>query len=129
MGHFLADRRYGVGHCSPVIGQSILYTDNFPLAGFSSHLNLLEDFNPHTTTDPFYWIPQGLMYDLIDIRNETILTGGPINDAVSGFTTQQIFNSLQSDITTLQQYRARLQQQNPGNQTTQITNLFGQYAY
>lgn len=125
MEHFLADKRYGIGHCSDVFGQSIRYKDNSPVAGLSSHLNLIEDFSPTRPNDPFRWIPQGLMYDLIDTRNEST----PVLDGVSGFTTAQIFSPLQSDITTLQQYRSRFQQQNPGNQTTQITNLFAQYGY
>ena len=52
-----------------------------------------------------------------------------VNDQVNGFTTQQMFNALQSDVTTLQQYRSRFIQQNPNNQTNAVTNLFGQYHY
>ena len=52
-----------------------------------------------------------------------------INDQVSGFTIALMFNALQSDVLSLQQYRARFIQQNPNNQTTNITNLFAQYHY
>ena len=31
--------------------------------------------------DSFHWIPQGLFYDMTDVRNET---GNPIIDGVSG---------------------------------------------
>jgi hypothetical protein len=65
------------------------------------------------------------MYDLFDTRNEF----NPIRDEVSSLTIQQIFNSLEADVTSVQQYRTRLQQQNPGNQTAQITDLFSQYRY
>ena len=124
-GHFLADQRYGVNNSSKVIEQGIEYNNNNPITGLSSHLNLLEDFNPGRTYDPFHWIPKGLMYDLMDTRNESV----PVVDGVSNFTIAQIFNALQADVTSLQQYRTRFEQQNPGNQTTQITNLFAQYGY
>lgn len=57
-----------------------------------------------------------------------------VNDPVSGFTISQIFNALQSDVTTVQQYRARLILQNPNstanpNLSTQITTLFTSYHY
>ena len=83
------------------------YHNGFPIAGLSSHLNLLENFNHNSATDHFKWIPTGLFYDMIDARNDA---------------TAQIFNALQSDVTSVPSYKARLQQ-NPGNQTTQITDL------
>lgn len=57
-----------------------------------------------------------------------------VNDPVLGFTISQIFNPLQSDVTTVQQYRARLILQNPNstanpNLSTQITTLFTSYHY
>ncbi len=90
------------------------------------HLDVEENFNPNLSTDPFYWIPQGLMLDLMD---NTPTETSPVVDNVSGFTNLQLFNALQSDITSVPQYRIRFIQQNPGNQTTEVTNLFGQYHY
>lgn len=126
MGHFLADQRYGLSSAQ-ADEQGIGYTNNNPLGGFSSHLNLLEDFDPSRTGDPFRWIPKGLMYDLMDIRNEA--GPHPVVDGVSNFTIAQLFSALQSNVTTLQQYRVIFQQQNTGNQTIPITNLFAQYGY
>ena len=126
MGHFLADQRYA--HRSAQANeQGIGYLNNNSVALLSSHLNLLEDFDPSRTGDPFRWIPKGLMYDLMDARNE--LGPHPVVDGVSNFTVAQLFNALQSNVTTLQQYRVMLQQQNSGNQTIPITNLFAQYGY
>lgn len=128
MGHFLADQRYGIGSSSKVVGQGgYPYNKNDPVVGLSSHLNLLEDFDPSRTGDPFHWIPKGLMYDLMDTRNEP--GPHPVVDGVSNFTIAQLFNALQSNVTTLQQYRVTFQQQNTGNQTIPITNLFAQYGY
>lgn len=128
MGHYLADRTYGL-NSSQSDEQGIGYTNNNPLPGLSSHLNLLEDFSPYRLPDPFHWIPQGLFYDLMDTRNEQKLTGGPVDDNVSNYTNQQMFNAFQSTIFTLQDYRIKLIQQNLNNQTTQVTNLFFQYGY
>jgi hypothetical protein len=41
----------------------------------------------------------------------------------------KIIDDIEGDISSPQQYKARIQQQNPGNQTNQITDLFGQYNY
>lgn len=90
------------------------------------HIDVLEYFDPNLSTDSFKWIPKGLMLDLMDnTPNEVV----PVIDNVNGFTVQQLFNALQSDVTTLQQYRLRFIQQNPNNQTAAITNLFAQYHY
>lgn len=89
-------------------------------------IGVLEYFTPGLLTNPFHWIPKGLMYDLMD-------NGEPpqtlVNDLVSGFTIAQIFAALQSDVTSVPAYKARLIQQNPGNQITQINNLFASYNY
>jgi hypothetical protein len=89
-------------------------------------IDVLEYFKPGLLTNPFHWIPKGLMEDLIDNTPNEVF---PVIDNVSGFTISQLFNALQSDVTSVQQYRARFIQQNPNNQTTNITNLFAQYHY
>ena len=128
MGHFLADQRYGLN--SSETGEQGIGFNNNDIPGFSSHLVTLENFDPNRTVDPFHWIPKGLMYDLMDNRNELFVAGFPlIDDEVAGYTIQQIFAALQSDVSSPQQYRVRIQQQNRGNQTIQITNLFAQYGY
>lgn len=108
MGHYLADKTYG----------------------FNSSQSDEQDFSPYRLPDHFHWIPQGLFRDLNDARNEQKATGGPVDDNVSNFTNQQMFNAFQSSISTLQDYRVNLIQQNPTNPTTpQVTNLFFQYDY
>ena len=79
---------------------------------------------------PFNWIPKGLMYDLMDNRNDNnaVPTGVQLNDVVTGYTIKQIFNALQSDITTLQQYRVRLLNQNTNNPAG-VTSIFTFYGY
>jgi hypothetical protein len=124
MGHFLADQRYDVhGSCQSEQSGGISYC--FP--DFAQpHIAVLENFDPNFTPDSFRWIPKGLMEDLIDnTQNET----SPVIDNVNGFTIAQLFNALQSDVTSVQIYRARFIQQNLNNQTTNITNLFAQYHY
>ena len=69
------------------------------------------------------------MEDLIDDAEPLSFTH--VNDNVSGITITQIFAALQSDVTTLAQYKARLLQQIGANQTTttNINNLFASYGY
>jgi len=123
IGLFLANQKYNiepgtVRGCSNFILQEGGVRD---WAGIT-----LESFDPRLSTDPFRWIPAGLMEDMRDANNEPT---SPVIDGVSNFTIQQLFNPLQSDVSTIPAYRARLIQQNPNNQTAQITALFGQYNY
>ena len=122
MGRYLADKQYGLSS-SPASDQ-FTYSNNTPINGLSSHINLLENWDPIHPTDPFKWISQGLFHDLKDSRNED----SPVVDRVSGYTNQQMFNAFQSDIYTLQDYRIKLIQQN-NSQTSEIINLFNQYGY
>jgi hypothetical protein len=53
-----------------------------------------------------------------------------VTDQVSGYTIQKIFAALQSDVSSIPQFKARLLQQNPNNPTNgQITALFTSYGY
>jgi hypothetical protein len=82
-------------------------------------------------TDPFWWIPQGLYYDLIDNRNDN--NGAPVRvplvDNVVGYTNQQFFNALDNDITTLPAYRGRLLSENANNQIAGVNTIFTFYGY
>jgi hypothetical protein len=92
----------------------------------NSNLNLLEDFDPNRVVDPFRWIPQGMYYDMIDVRNET---GVPVVEAVTNYTNQKFFNALDNDVTTLAAFRGRLLTENSNNRIVQVINLFAQYRY
>ncbi|MEO8719933.1 MAG: hypothetical protein ABI297_08740 [Ginsengibacter sp.] len=107
------------------------YHNGFPIAGLSSHLNLLENFDPARTGDHFHWIPTGLFYDMIDIRNDITATPryANIDDQVSGYTNAKFFNAFTSNIYTLGSYKVNLLQQNGNNQSIQINSLFTQYGY
>ena len=106
--------------------QGINYSNNIPVFGISSHLNALEDYDPiNRPNDPFRWIPEGIYYDLFDVRNENI----PVFDAVSNYTNQQFFQSLDPDVKSMPQYRNRLLQENGNNQQNQVIQLFLNYGY
>jgi hypothetical protein len=132
MGHFLADQRYGVNGTraseqTDANGFGIFFN---PTGTNHTHIDVLENYDPNLATDPFRWIPKGLMEDMIDVNNEVF----PVIDNINGFTVTQLFNGLQNDVTSLQQYKARLITQNPNtlanpNLSTQITNIFAQYHY
>lgn len=84
-------------------------------------------FNPNIalTTDQHRWIPQGVCYDLIDLVGETF----PVIDNVSGYTTRQCFNALESDVRTIPAFRNRFLLQVGTAQQTQINALFNEYNY
>jgi hypothetical protein len=130
-GKILADRVYGINFSSVQREQGINYDNGDPVAGLSSHINLLEDFSPFRTNDPFRWIPQGLYYDMQDNRNDALMFPPRvlINDEVLNYTNIQFFNALDGDIFSLQNYRIRLLQENGNNQANQVTNLFAGYGY
>lgn len=132
MGHFLANQRYS-NVASPQNEQaggttwvSTAYPCSFWANSTAPHADVLENFDPNLSSDPFCWIPKGLMWDLMDnTPTETF----PVIDNVTGFTIAQLFNALQSDVTSVPAYKARFIQQNLGNQNANITSLFAQYHY
>ena len=130
LGQTIADRFYGLNSTSFFRQRSITYTNNQYING-SSHVNYLEDFSPFRTIDPFRWIPDGLYYDMIDNRNDAFASPlrVNINDAVSGYTNQQFFNALESDVKSIPAFRQRLLQQNNNLQATEVTQLFQAYGY
>jgi hypothetical protein len=103
-----------------------LQSNNNPVAGLSSHLNALEDYDPiNRPNDPFRWIPEGIYYDMFDVRNENV----PVFDAVSNYTNQQLFQSLGPNVKSMPQYRNRLLLDNGNNQQNQVIQLFLNYGY
>ena len=129
MEHFLADQQYGV-NASDVTENWGLFPHS-TIIPFTAHpyIDAIEGFVPSLSSDPFHWIPKGAMEDLMD--NTPLET--TVNDQVSGFTISQLFNALQSDVTTVQQYKARILSQNPvlpnGTTSAQVTALFTSYNY
>ena len=126
MGHWLTNRKYGAlsGNFRE---QDEPYSNNNPVFGLNSNLNLLEDFSPlRTVADPFNWIPQGLFYDLFDQRNDRAITGNIIypDDLVNSYTNRQFFNALDADINSLPNYRQRLLLENGNNQAANVISLF-----
>ncbi len=130
IGHFFTNRKYGA-QSEAFVEQQITYTNNNPVNGLNSNLNLLEDFSSSRTADPFNWIPQGLFYDLMDQRNDRLVTGNFIypDDLVNSYTNQQFFNALDADVNNLPAYRARLLSENANNQAANVTTLFAFYRY
>jgi hypothetical protein len=132
MGHFLTNRKYGA--LSGLFGeQGQTYFNNSPVAGLNSNLNLLEDFDPinRRVADPFWWIPQGIYYDLIDNRNDNNAVPRRItlDDNVFSYSNQQFFNALDDDINTLPAYRFRLLSENANRDAAGVTTIFTFYGY
>jgi hypothetical protein len=138
MGRMMADNRYPASS-SEQFNQGMFYRPDGNIndggflifTGLNPHINLIEDFNPFRTNDPFRWIPYGVYYDLIDNRNDQTVPSPRvlINDEVVGYSNNQFFDALDNDITSLPAFRARLLQENGNNQSTQVINLFAGYGY
>ena len=102
------------------------------ITGLNAHVNLLEDFSPRRTVeDPFWWIPQGLYYGLLDNRNDfnAVPQRVALGDNVVGYTNQQFFNALDDDINNLPTYRIRLLNENGNNQAAGVNPIFTFYGY
>lgn len=52
-----------------------------------------------------------------------------VTDAVSGYTNQEFFDALDTDINDLVEYRQRLLQENGNSQAIQVNQLFNEYGY
>lgn len=83
------------------------------------------NFNPNLASYPFSWIPQGVFYDLMD----TSFDATAVEDQVSDYTNQQMFNAFQPSIFSLQDYRVKLLQTTSNPTSGFVPNLFYQYGY
>jgi hypothetical protein len=72
------------------------------------------------------WIPWGMNHDLIDV-GEPAVTG--INDLVSNYTVNGIFNGYTSSVTTISGLRTSILSNNGNNQATQVNTLFTSYGW
>jgi hypothetical protein len=145
MGHFLTNIKYGGinlfafeqgiaydnGNIYNIVNNAIVLPA-VAATGLNAHVNLLEDFSPRrTNNDPFAWIPQGLFYDLVDNRNDEIQNPPRValNDAVSSYTNQELFNALDDDVTSVPAYRIRLLQENLNRDAAGVTTIFAYYNF
>ena len=104
-----------------------LFFSNITVNGitYSSHKNFLEQYNPKRFSDVQYWLPKGLMNDLMDNAGETF----PVTDNVSGYTNAQFYRALMPDVKGMNSYREKLLEQNSNNQANNVNLLFQEYGY
>ena len=124
MGHFMANLKYGT--LAPC--QSEEQIARCPGGGAHPHVDVIELYNP-TSNYVFHWIPKGLMLDLMDNTTAEQIGPVPLADQVTGYTNQQFYNALQSDVNSIGAFRDRLLQQNNNNQQQQVINLVHTYGY
>lgn len=96
------------------------------IPNLNANFAAIESFDPNLIADDHRWIPQGLPYDLFDIRNDGNF---PLVDEVDGYTINQSFNALQPDVRSIPTFRNRLLQQNANFQQVQVNQLFQRYGY
>lgn len=126
-----SERHYGNGGTAAANFRSILQGQLFSnniFENLNANYWAIENFNPNRIQDVHRWIPQGLIYDLWDPRNDNNNPLGMI-DNVNGYTINQSFNALQSDVRSIPAFRTRLLQQNANNQQLQVNALFNVYNY
>jgi hypothetical protein len=127
-----SERHYGNG--GPVAANFIsrlqgLAFSNNAASGLNANYWSIENFNPNRNQDVHRWIPQGIPYDLFDNRNDNLFIATRPIDNANGFTLNQSFNALQSDVRSIPAFRDRLLQQNGNAQQVQVNQLFQQYGY
>jgi hypothetical protein len=95
--------------------------------GISSTMILnLENQKPSDTSNPNYWIPRGLYYDLTG-TGEPSSTG--VVDNVNGYTPAMIFQSLNSGVLSVGQFKTDLLSRQNNLQSTQVNQLVQSYGY
>ena len=105
----------------------------------------IEKFTPHTVGDKNYshqqlvsskngpiiaqsgWIPAGIMNDLVDNNADVIRTG--YTDNVSGYTYKKLFDALDKDVTSPQEFRDRLLKENNNLDQADVKSLFEAYYW
>lgn len=86
----------------------------------------LENQKPSNTSISNYWIPKGLYYDLVD-SGEPTSTG--VIDNVNAYTPAMIFQSLNSNVLTVAQFKSDLLNRQNNLQSTQVNQLVQGYGY
>jgi len=93
---------------------------------YNNLLNNLESQKPSDTSNSNYWIPKGLYYDLTD-TGEPSSTG--VVDNANLYTPAMIFQSLNSGVLTVGQFKTDLLARQNNLQSTQVNQLVQSYGY
>ncbi len=135
---------HNVGHCALAeawghhIGRFLTIQEFGNNNSFFSK-NSFENFDPLDRPDEYSvavysgktgwtgWIPAGIMYDIIDTNSDFIRSG--YYDKVSGYSTNDLFNALDSNIDTPQKFRDRLLQENGNLDRTDLLDIFKAYYW
>ncbi len=73
------------------------------------------------------WIPRGLIHDLIDTEVDNVRD--TFYDKAGTFTHQEIFNALDKDVRSPQQFRDRLMSETSNRDRTDVISLFEAYYF
>ena len=121
IGPTYADRRYGLEHSNTV--------PPFSTVEQQTHLNKLEALTFWSITNQF--IPIGIMHDLIDDNAINIVSeNSGITDNVKGFSNNQIYLSLTSDVISPEEFKEKIVSiylSSTSNTIEDTDNLFDSY--
>ena len=73
------------------------------------------------------WIPAGIMHDITDTDRDWVRTG--FRDEVSGYTHRDLYDALDRDVDTPQEFRDRLLRENSNRDQIDLRNLFEAYYW
>lgn len=73
------------------------------------------------------WIPRGLMHDLIDAEVDNVRDA--FNDNAAIFSNEEIFNALEKDVRSPQQFRDRLLSKTSNRDQADVNSLFEAYYF
>jgi hypothetical protein len=104
----------------------------FPLASFENHdpvsrPSSIASGTFQNNTGWTGWIPSGLMHDLTDTNTDLVRTG--FIDNASGYTNQNLFDAMDSDVLSPQQFRDRLLLENGNIDRADVLSLFEAYFW
>lgn len=72
-------------------------------------------------------MPGGIIHDLIDELRDVVRTG--FVDDVNGYTLKNIYDALDADVVTPQQFRNRLLSENDNRDEANVRELFEAYFW
>ncbi len=103
------------------------YGDNTSIG--NTWVTEIENFIPYYTDNTWNWRPYGIMHDLADVGEPDWYNVPDVIDNVSGYSISQCFGSMDSDVTSVSEYKGRFISEYGSAQQSNINLLFKSYGY
>lgn len=120
MGYFLTIRKFGATN-------GVLTANAFENFDPRDRPNEIASALYRGRTGWFGWMPGGIINDLIDTNRDVVRAG--FTDNVEGYTLKNIYDALDADVETPQQFRDRLLRENGNKNENDVKELFEAYYW